>query len=682
MSRIPAVTNVTRFTNRLDSAATTSDNSRKVWQIYLAGAMRMFGPGGENALPNARKTRAMLAYLCLAKGKRVSRSRLAALLWNKTDDLARRSLRQALYDLERVNGARAEGLIQLDQDYVSLDEQACWVDVLAQPDHHVERLLDDLDGISEPFDRWLSDERTRCEDQTRNRLYAAVTQLGREGAPADRRAAAARKLVGFDATHEGGVRALMTALADLGDHVQALREYQRCRAELRKTVDAPPSRETTALHEAIRLVSSRNAITVDRPRQADVVALNANGPLTQCPGAPSIAVLPFANLSGDPRHDYTAAGLAEDLIGVLSRLPGFSVTSRMTTRAFATQADRLPQDIGDLLDVRYLLSGSLRIVGDRLHLNAELTDAIRGVVLWSAGIEERFSNLIDITIRLAEAIARQAGPYLRQAELNRVRAKRPEQATAYDYFLQAQDDMHNFAPTVFGRAERMFDCALARQPDYAAALAWRAYWHVLRVGQGWSPDPALDADLAAEFADKALDSDPHEPMALGIQGHIAAYLHKDFDLAFARFEEALRVNPNAAPIWVWSAAARAWEGDGSRAVEEANKGYALSPLDPLMYFFSTIKGMAYLMDAQYERAVECGYLALQQNRRYTAGHRLLVLGLMLAGRCDEARSAAGRLLAAEPSMTVEKFRTRYPGARNAHTNLYCEVFVEAGIPPR
>jgi hypothetical protein len=177
-----------------------------------------------------------------------------------------------------------------------------------------------------------------------------------------------------------------------------------------------------------------------------------------------------------------------------------------------------------------------------------------------------------------------------------------------------------------------------------------------------------------------LDSDPREPMALGIQGHIAAYLHKDFGLAFERFQQALQINPNAAPVWVWSAAARAWAGEGGRAVEEANKGTALSPFDPLMYFFNTIRGMAYLMDAQYGRAVECGYLAVRENRRYTAGHRLLVFGLMLAGHCDEGRAAARRLVVAEPTMTVDKFRARYPGARNPHTDLYCEVLVEAGIP--
>jgi TolB-like protein len=467
------VNNIATLANARDAAARARIG--EVWKFYLAGTMRLVGPNGEECSPLPRKTRALLSYLCLSPSNRASRSRLTGLLWDRTNDLARRNMRQALYTLERLTGARTAGLIEFDEEFISLNKSVSWIDVLAEPSHHVERLLDDLDDVSEPFHRWLSDERTRFEDRARNILYAEVTRLEAESAPADRRAAAARKLVGFDPTHEGGVRALMKALADLGDHVQALREYQRCRAELRKAVDVSPSRETTALHEAIRLVSSRNAPAVERPPKADVIALNANRPMAEPPGGPSIAVLPFGNLSGDPRHDYTATGLAEDLIGMLSRVPGFFVISRLSTRTFRDHADRLPQDIGDLLDVRYLLSGSLRIAGDRLHLNAELTDAIRGVVLWSAGIEERFSNLIDVPIRLAVEIVRQAAPHLRQAELARVRAKRPEQLSAYEYFLQAQEDMHNFSPAVFNRAGRMFDWALTRDPNYAAALAWRAY---------------------------------------------------------------------------------------------------------------------------------------------------------------------------------------------------------------
>jgi TolB-like protein len=673
--------NITAFAGARKTTARVESESVKVWKIYLVGTMRVIAPGGEDILALPRKTRGLLAYLCLAQPRRVSRSRLMALLWDGFEDRARRNLRDALYMLERLVRAKSAGLILLDHQYVALNAERCWIDVLAEPDYQFERLLEDLDGISPSFDHWLSGERSRVEDRIRNALDAEITRLTEEKAPADQRAVAARKLVNFDRTHEGAVRALMGALADMGDHPQALREYQRCRAALRDSLDTSPSRETTALCEAIRLASPRNAANIRSPPTASLTTLNPNGGAPDRPSKPSIAVLPFRNLSGEQRHDYTADGLVEDVIGVLSRIPGFFVISRLSTLTFRRQ-DRLPQDIGELLDVRYILSGSMRLAHDRLYLIAELTDAVKGTVLWSSPIEERFSNLIDVQIGLAEEIVRQVGPQLRAAELQRARAKRPEQLNAYDFFLRAQEDMHNSSPAVFNGAERLFDEAIRRYPGYATALAWRAYWHVLRVGQGWSLNPEHDAALAAEFARRAIDCDPFEPMAYAVQGHIDSYLHKDFEMAFRRFETAVRLNPNAAPAWLFSGAARAWIGDGPRAVEEVSKAIALSPYDPLIYASNSAASAAHLAAGQNERAVEFAWRAVKENKTYTAAYKHLIIALVLAGRGDEARPPVQQLLRLEPGFTVERYRQRNPGIASRNGNLCCEALAVAGIPLR
>jgi len=203
---------------------------------------------------------------------------------------------------------------------------------------------------------------------------------------------------------------------------------------------------------------------------------------------------------------------------------------------------------------------------------------------------------------------------------------------------------------------------------------------VLRVGQGWSPDPAIDATQADHFARSAIEYNSMEPMAFAVHGHIASYLYKDFDLAFRRFETALGINANAAPAWLWSAAAQAWMGNGSRAIEEINKAMALSPYDPLMYAYSGIAAMAYLADGQYERAIECALRSLRENRTYTSAYRQLTFALVLAGREDEARAAARRLLELEPGLTVAGFRRRYPGSASPQADLYCDALARAGIP--
>jgi adenylate cyclase len=171
-----------------------------------------------------------------------------------------------------------------------------------------------------------------------------------------------------------------------------------------------------------------------------------------------------------------------------------------------------------------------------------------------------------------------------------------------------------------------------------------------------------------------------EPMALAVHGHVASYLYKDFDLAFRRFETALRINANAALAWLWSAAAHAWMDDGVQAIEEINNAMALSPYDPLMYAYSGIAGWANLVNRQCERAIECALRSLRENRTYTHAYRLLVIGLVLAGRKDEARARARRLLELEPGLTVAGFLRRYPGSASPHADLFCDALARAGIP--
>jgi TolB-like protein/DNA-binding SARP family transcriptional activator len=629
------------------------------------------------------------------------------------------SLRQSLSELNSVVNRHVPGLVEIGRDSVRLDVGKCWVDALAilgasadptadssnlvQP--YSERLLEDFDGITPSFDHWLAAERSHFEDRVRKILEAELDRLIEQNAKPEMRAAAARRLINFEPTHEGAARHLMTAFAQMGDRAQAIREFERCRQALQTVLDLPPSKETTALYEAIRTDTAElefSAIS-ERPSAVELIENATGGSPALSPARwtiqkqgdsivaasydaghelrrePSIAVLPFRNLTGDPAHDFVAEGLVEDLIEALSRVPNFFVISRLSTLAFKNQ-DRHPREIGNVLGVRYVLSGSVRVLGDRLRLTTELTDAQLGAALWFSKLDERFFDLFEVQDRLSEMIVRKVAPYLHAAEMNRIRVKRPDSLEAYDLFLRAQENMHNSSRTVFETSEALFDAAIAKDPHYAATLAWRAYWHVLRVGQGWSPDPADDAMQADRFARSAIECNSMEPMAFAVHGHVASYLYKDFDLAFRRFDTALSINANAAPAWLWSAAAHVWMGNGSRAIEEINKAMALSPYDPLMYAYSGVAGMAYLADEQYERAIECALRSLRENRTYTHAYRLLVIALVLAGREDEAQASARRLLELEPGLTVAGFRRRYPGSTSAHADLFCHALERAGIP--
>jgi class 3 adenylate cyclase/TolB-like protein len=397
------------------------------------------------------------------------------------------------------------------------------------------------------------------------------------------------------------------------------------------------------------------------------------------PHKPSIAVLPFRSLSTGEGYSLVGEGLLEDLIETLSRIPALFVISRLSALAFRNH-EASPREIGKQLGVRYVLSGSIRVVADRLRLTVELTDAHAGTALWVSRIDERILDLIEVQERLANAIVRNVGLHVHAAELKRIRTKSTDDLNAYDLFLRAQENMHNSSRAVFDTSEQLLDEAIARDPGYATALAWRAYWHVLRVGQGWSPDIARDTAQAEHFAQRALDSDSLEPMAFAVYGHVVAYLHKDFERAFQSFGIALDLNPNSAPAWSGSALARAWLGDGKRAIEEINKAIALSPYDPLIYFYSSIGAMAYLADEQYDRAIECALRSLQENKTFTSAYRTLVIASQLAGKAQQVQRAVQQLLRLEPDLTVEKFLNRYPGSAAPQAELYCDALAKAGVP--
>jgi TolB-like protein/DNA-binding SARP family transcriptional activator len=649
--------------------------------LFLCGNMRTVGPGGEDVVLRNRKTRAILAVLALAEGKRVSRSRLAGLFWDESNDAqARMGLRHALSELNRFVNRRIPGLVEIDRTAVRLNTDLCWVDAFA-PATHFERLLDDLDGISSPFDHWLAAEREKLEQRERASLERELKQLVEEDAAPELQAAAARKLINLDPTHEGAVRSLMTAFAKMGDRAQAIREYERCLQALRSKADLQPSKETVAVYDAIRSTGSGFNTAGLRHHwiRADVDQANPKSN-PHLPGyQPSIAVLPFRNLSDENADLYIGDGLVEDLIQALSRVPNLFVISRLSSLAFRDQ-DRLPQDIGDALGVQYVLSGSIRAIGDRLRLTVELTDTGSGGVLWTSKLDEQFSDLLELQERLAYSIVRRVGLHVHRAELRRTRTKRLDDLGAYELFLRAQENMHNSSRAVFDTSEQLFDEAIARDPSYATALAWRAYWHVLRVGQGWSPDMMRDTAQAENFARRALACDYAEPMAFAVYGHIVSYLHRDFELAFQNFAAALEINPNTAQAWSWSAVARAWLGDGARAIEEISKAIALSPYDPLMYAYTSNAGVAYLADRQYDRAMEYALRSLRENKTYTATYKLLVIASQLAGKTEQARRTVHHLLQLEPGLTVEEFRKRHPSA-GCQTELYCDALARAGVPP-
>lgn len=395
---------------------------------------------------------------------------------------------------------------------------------------------------------------------------------------------------------------------------------------------------------------------------------------------PSIAVLPFRNLSGDANHDILGDVIADDVIGHLSRVSELTVISRLSTTPFRDR-DYEPRNVAEVLGVRYLLTGKMQFSGTQLRLSTELIEAEGGRVVWANRFDGSIANLFELQDEMSLDIAKRLIPFVRDTELRRARAQRPENLTAYERMLQAIDYLHCRSPQDIELAKELLVAAIRSDPSFVTPYAWLARLYVLRVGQGWTSDPRNDAVEANRYAETALEKDASDPWALSVQGLVSAYLNKDPETGIARFNSALTVNPSAASAWLWSTSAHSWLGQGDEAVQHSHRAIELSPFDPHMYSFTSIAGTAHLVAGQYDKAIEYLQRSLRENRMYTSTHRFLTISLALSGRLDEAKTAASEALSVEPGLTVKRFRERYPGnVDRLHTELFCKALEQAGVP--
>jgi TolB-like protein/DNA-binding SARP family transcriptional activator len=653
-----------------------------ITRIFLLKRTEAVGPAGA-LLPKAEKTIALFAFLCLSGGRLISKDELADIFWeNSNRERAFDSLRHAISSLARID---ATWKLKRERRGASLDVKNCWIDAFEIADLP-ELLLQDIYGISKSLDRWIQGQRAIYERRWCDILEKQIAELTADSANPEQRAATARRLLGVLPSSGFGIRTLMTAFVDMDERAEAIRAFENYKRSIEED-GFPLSSETVALYTKIRENLGSSYLRRERiDHQVSVLEIprtvQSQGTIGEprvVAGEPSIAALPLRNLSGPEGPDYVVEGIGEDIVEVLSRVPGLFVVTRLSAAVFGKQI-RSPQEIGTALGVRYLLSGSVRIVSDRIRLSIELIEAETGKGVWRCRFDEKTPCILEAQSALAEAVVRDLAPRLRLVELSRSFNKHPTRYNAYDFLLRAQESMHNTSRPVFDEAERFFDHAIERDPLYATALAWRAYWHVMRVGQGWSSDRDLDSSLAKQFAQRAIDCDPYEALGYAVRGHVAAYLYRDLDLALEYLERATQLNPNSARSWLWKANTHGWRCQGDAAVSHVNRAIALSPFDPLMFAFSSSACLAYLVDNQYERAIEFGMRAIRENRSYSSAYKLLIPALILSGNMAEGRHAANQLLRLEPRLTVAQFRRRSPGAGGETGALVCDALAVAGIP--
>jgi TolB-like protein len=399
-------------------------------------------------------------------------------------------------------------------------------------------------------------------------------------------------------------------------------------------------------------------------------------PVLALPDKPSIAVLPFSNLSGDPEQAYFADGMVEDIVAGLSRIKWLFVvacSSSFTYGEKAVDATRAGRELG----VRYLLRGSLRKDGDRVRISAQMIEVVTGRQLWAERydrpLEAIFALQDEITLSVVGAIE----PSLRHAEVERVKRLRPDSLDAYDLVLRTQPDVYSGMPERVTKALVLVERALALDPTYALAHAFSAMCHhclFLRAG-------LHEENRAASMrhAQAAIVHGQDDALALTFAGFSIGMDGHDHAAAFAAFEAALAVSPSSALTYILGSVILAWTGQAERAIEWGERGMRLSPFDPWAFAAFHSLTLGHFHCRRYEDAANAAYRAVQSNPAHSISYMLLAAPLAKLGRLEESRAAAARVLELQPAFRYSRQFSGVDCAPSLAASL-SEALRVAGLP--
>ncbi|MGK7870894.1 winged helix-turn-helix domain-containing tetratricopeptide repeat protein [Falsiroseomonas sp. E2-1-a20] len=404
----------------------------------------------------------------------------------------------------------------------------------------------------------------------------------------------------------------------------------------------------------------------------------AKSPLVPPTDRPSLVVLPFQNMSGDPDQAYFADGMVEEITSALSRIRWLFVIARNTAFTYGGRAVDV-REVGHALGVRYVLEGSVRKAGGQVRIGCQLVEAATGHHVWTERFDGDIADVFALQDRVAEAVAGAIEPSLRLAEVERARRKPTESLDAYDFYLRALP--HHYAKTQVDNDTclALLRRAIALDPRFSLAKAFAAFSLLQQEIQGWSsPD---ERDEGIRLAREALSDAQDDPATLRCAGQAVAWLAQDRAGGWAALDRALALNPNSAQVLGSAAWILNYLGEAERAVVMFHRAIRLSPLDPEMAFFLSGLGFAALMLCRYEEALVAGTQSIPLQPGRATGHRVVVGALHALGRLDEARAAARRYQAANPAgARVFADRIRWLFADDHFTLALIQALRDAGLP--
>jgi len=418
----------------------------------------------------------------------------------------------------------------------------------------------------------------------------------------------------------------------------------------------------------------------DQGAVAALSQVNVGSPSLTLPNQPSIAVLPFQNLSGDPEQEYFTDGMVEDIISGLSRIGWLFVIARNSSFTYKGKMIDVKQ-VGRELGVRYVLEGSVRKAGSRVRITGQLIDATTGGHIWADRFDGTLENVFELQDRVTASVVGAIEPRLQRAEIERAGRKPTQSLDAYDYFLRGMASFYLFTKGSFLEAKELYLRATELDPNYASAYGMAARCiHFSRVN-GWLEDPDREIADGVRLARRALALGKDDPTALLSSGLSLASLAGELETGAAHIERALALNPNSAEAWRASGWVRIYLGEPADAIEHFERAMRLSPLDPLAYFTCAGMGTAHLLAGRYDEAASWARKASQEQPNSAGSWRVAATAYGLSDRIVEAREAMARLRELSPALRLSNLaRVAPPFRRPEDLARWTEGLRKAGLP--
>ena len=660
------------------------------FQLALLGRFELAGPEGLIDL-TSKKLAGLLGFLACTAPEPHGRDKLMTLLWGSHfDTQARQNLRQALTRLRRVLG---EDALISSGESVSLQPGVIACDVarfealLADGSRDAldgavslyrGRLLADMAIPEEAWTEWIEAQRQRLEGLALD----AMVKLGEQELKAGNHEpalSAANRAIAISGLREDAHRLVMRALAAGGRRADALKHYEDLKELLKRELTVEPDPDTRSLAAELRKPHMARSGSEARSGPPSEPASETSAVLLPLPDRPSIAVLPFANMSGDPEQEYFADGMVDDILMALSRVRWLFVIARQSSFIYKARSADVRQ-IGRELGVRYVVEGSVRKSGNRVRIVAQLIETESGAHIWADRYESGLTDIFALQDEITERIVSAVELNVQAAEIKRARVKPTDSLTAYDLYLRA-------LPAYFGQTEVDYKSvgvllgkALEADPEYAEALGTLTDSVVTRTMQGWHESWSRGVDEACRLADRALAAGPDNSTCVVSAAYTYGVLSYRFDEAFELANRAVMLHPNSVLVRHRAAAVYTVCGEADKAIAQCEAACRMNPLDSKRAATATftILSAALYFARRFEECIRAGRRALAFTPKTNIARKYVAISLAQLGRTGEAQAEIAELLKHQPDASLALFQLQ--GFRHKWMHeLHLEGLRKAGL---